>query len=272
MSTRELPVIAVIPSYNSAETVVPLVGELLDDNHDEVIVVDDNSSDGTVEELRDEYGNGVRVIENIYNLGPAASRNRVLGEVGPSYLRFINSYMELISDGVPETIKSEMSGQLIGAMGGLILNPDLSPIDFSYGPHFSARSWIGSGIYAGTIDLRASHPNLVQNIRSLTNPLFKTDEYPDPVSDLLPHEVGFVAKGNMVVPSTVFENLGGFNERLRYVEDLEFCRRLSYLGLKRIFHPDMEVRRSTPDRLSAKAGNGEYMKSLAKLWSASLRG
>jgi glycosyltransferase involved in cell wall biosynthesis len=271
MSKREIPVIAVVLTYDSIDTAPALVGQLLDDHH-EVVVLDDASTDGTPQEIKDLYGRNVRVMTQKEHVGPVANRNRIIRNIQPSYIRFVNSYMTLMNKGAPDIIRDEMSDPDIGALGGLILNPDGSPVDFYYGPHFSPMSYLGSGIYMGTKGKAFSHPKMVQGIRSLTNPLFKTDEYPDPWEEPGYHEtrreVGFVAKGNMVVHSNVFEALNGFDERFRYVEDLEFAQRLSYCGLKRVYRPGLEVKRSIPDSLSAKAGNGEYLLSLLKLMRA----
>ncbi len=69
----------VIPSYNRKADLCECLNALpldsLDSHRIEVIVVDDGSTDGTIELLRSDYPQ-IRLLENEQNSGPAFSRNR----------------------------------------------------------------------------------------------------------------------------------------------------------------------------------------------------
>ncbi|MGR8948347.1 MAG: glycosyltransferase family 2 protein [Gammaproteobacteria bacterium] len=74
----------VLPCYNEADNIVTLVGEIvscMEENHTlvksfEVIVVDDCSSDDTIDSLRKRYAadtSGVRIIRHLNNRGQSAA-------------------------------------------------------------------------------------------------------------------------------------------------------------------------------------------------------
>jgi len=86
-----MTVTAIIPTYNRAQ----LIREALDSvfaqsrQVDEIIVVDDGSTDNTPEVLRP-YGDRIRYIEQ-RNSGPGAARNRGLKEAKGDYIAFLDS-------------------------------------------------------------------------------------------------------------------------------------------------------------------------------------
>ena len=75
MNSKPL-VSAIIPTYNRAHIVCESVESALRQTYSklEVIVVDDGSTDGTAERLR-QYGDKIRFVAQA-NAGPAAARNR----------------------------------------------------------------------------------------------------------------------------------------------------------------------------------------------------
>jgi glycosyltransferase involved in cell wall biosynthesis len=81
----------VIPAYNSAEYVVAAARSALEQTRPpaEVIVVDDGSTDGTQEVLR-ELGNEIRVISQ-ENAGVAAARNRGFAEARGDFVGVLDA-------------------------------------------------------------------------------------------------------------------------------------------------------------------------------------
>ncbi len=87
------PLVSVlIPAYNAERTVAETVTSALDQTHPrvEVIVVDDGSTDGTLEALRPFEARGVRVIAQ-ENAGACAARNRALAEARGDYLQYLDA-------------------------------------------------------------------------------------------------------------------------------------------------------------------------------------
>ena len=90
------PVSAIIPCYNSQATLERAVNSVLNQTvrPAELIIVDDGSTDGTAELMRDlKRGNGdwISLIHNEKNLGPATSRNLAWSKASQTYVAFLDA-------------------------------------------------------------------------------------------------------------------------------------------------------------------------------------
>lgn len=87
----------IIPTYNAAWNIRPLIESILAQKNagDEVIIVEDCSSDDTATQAASYSGNRVRVIRMDQNSGPAACRNRGAREAAGAYLFFLDSDTQL---------------------------------------------------------------------------------------------------------------------------------------------------------------------------------
>lgn len=92
VATNGSPLISIIiPAYNSAKTIGKLLGSIADSagfNECEVIVVDDASSDATLEVTA---GYNVKLIKNRINSGSAASRNKGVKEANGNTIIFFDA-------------------------------------------------------------------------------------------------------------------------------------------------------------------------------------
>lgn len=102
-------IIAAIPNYNSAVHVIRLAKQLIAEGLDEIYVLDDASSDDSLEKLY-ELGNDVTVIEGETNLGPAGNRNRILPFVkDDDIVAFIDADMELVTRQIRSVIEQTIN-------------------------------------------------------------------------------------------------------------------------------------------------------------------
>jgi len=83
---------AVIPTYNRRAQVLRALDSVLAQtvSVDEIIVVDDGSTDGTAEAIRSRYGSSVAVFSQ-GNAGVSAARNRGLREAKGEWMAFLDS-------------------------------------------------------------------------------------------------------------------------------------------------------------------------------------
>ncbi|HBJ34691.1 MAG TPA: hypothetical protein DDZ51_08000 [Planctomycetaceae bacterium] len=81
----------IIPAYNRAQLLPATLRSLIHQTvpADEIIVVDDGSTDGTAE-VAESFGNPVRVIRQA-NAGPGAARNRGFAESTGEFIHFFDS-------------------------------------------------------------------------------------------------------------------------------------------------------------------------------------
>jgi len=92
MSEASTPTVsAVIPTYNRAQFVGYAIESVLAQSRpvDEIIVVDDGSTDDTVERLK-KYAPAVRCVSQ-ENRGPSAARNRGIKEAHGDFVAFLDS-------------------------------------------------------------------------------------------------------------------------------------------------------------------------------------
>jgi hypothetical protein len=113
----------VIPNYNRADLIGETLESMLRQSRApaEVIVVDDGSADGSVEEIA-RFGSRVRLIRQ-ENAGPAAARNRGLAAASGAYVQFLDS------DDLCSLNKLEVQA---GAL-------DRTGADIAYGPWLQTR-------------------------------------------------------------------------------------------------------------------------------------
>lgn len=81
----------VIPAYNCADYVAEAVQSVLDQAYPEreIIVVNDGSTDGTLEALHG-FGNAIRVVDQ-ENTGPAGARNAGLRAATGDYVALLDA-------------------------------------------------------------------------------------------------------------------------------------------------------------------------------------
>ena len=83
---------ALIPTYNRRDHVLRAIDSVLQQTVpvDEIIVVDDGSTDGTAEAIRSRYGSRVAVISQ-ENMGVSAARRRAIEEARGEWVAFLDS-------------------------------------------------------------------------------------------------------------------------------------------------------------------------------------
>jgi glycosyltransferase involved in cell wall biosynthesis len=187
----------VIPTYNSA----PYVRECLDSVYRQsgpfaldVIVVDDGSTDETVEQIRDYPAQCVEQA----NRGPAAARNVALGLARGDYVAFLDS-----DDLWPD-------GKLARQVALLQAHPDVGLV---FG---DCRQFDANGPRAQTLFETAGY-----DASFWGDPLYVVNPY----AKLM--QGNFITTGSIVMRRTCVETAGRFDEGLRLVEDLEYWLRIA---------------------------------------------
>lgn len=98
----------IIPSYNREKTIVRAVESVLKQTYPniEIIVVDDCSTDNTIEILKDKYSNNRRIkIEQLsVNSGACVARNKGISLSKGAYIAFLDSDDEFYPDKIQKQI------------------------------------------------------------------------------------------------------------------------------------------------------------------------
>ena len=86
-------VTVVVPSYNSEKYIEDSLRSVLKQTYDnfEIIVIDDCSTDNTVEIIKSLKDNRIKLIVNTSNIGAALSRNKAIKNASGKYIAFLDS-------------------------------------------------------------------------------------------------------------------------------------------------------------------------------------
>jgi N-acetylglucosaminyl-diphospho-decaprenol L-rhamnosyltransferase len=189
----------------------PLVTQLAEG--DELIVVDNASSDGLAGELG-RLAPGARLIELPRNVGFAAGANRGVQEAGGELVVLLNPDC-LVQPGWVEAIRAPWGGEWTAWMG-LVLLEGGEQINSSGGVlHFTGFGWAGQ---VGA---------------------------PAEAAPPTPAEVGFLSGACLAIPRSVWREAGGFPEHFfMYCEDVDLSLKLRVRGGTLAVVPDARVEHS----------------------------
>lgn len=102
----------IIPTYNRRHLIGTTIDNLLQQTHPahEIIVVDDHSTDGTVEWLNTTYGNKLMVLTN-KGKGPGAARNTGFQASTGNYIKFFDSDDVMTHNTLEEQLQALQASQ-----------------------------------------------------------------------------------------------------------------------------------------------------------------
>lgn len=239
-TSKQLPVVAAIPNYNMAENLRRLLPQVLEQGYDRVFVLDDASTDHSVDVVS-EFGDEVKLVRSPGNRGAGANRNQIIDQVGDATLiHFIDADMDLATAEIASVAKevfARYADRRVGAIGGLISRLDGSQEPYNYGPVFSLRTHLTA--LPPLIDGLREKPRLAEPLRHLAIPGRKY--WPNVFEAPAPTETYWLAEGNMLIHSSVFKSVGGFDPLIRSHEAQDLAIRLEKKGVKRQFDPSLRV-------------------------------
>ena len=237
---KALPVVAAIPNFNMGESLRNLIPQVLAQGYDRVFVLDDASTDHTVDVVSD-FGDDVKLVRSRENRGAGANRNQIIDQVEDgAIIHFIDADMDLETAEIP-TVARELferyADRGVGLIGGLVSREDGSQEPFNYGAVFSVWGTL-SGAHV-VVDRFRERPRLAAAMQRVAAPIAK--DWPNILASPTAAPAYWVHEGNMLVYSTVFRSLGGYDPTLRSHEAQDLAIRLEKMGVKRQFDPSISV-------------------------------
>jgi GT2 family glycosyltransferase len=225
-----MPVLsAIIVNYNAGEYIHRCIDSILADPPDggvEVIVIDNASADGSVEELRDR--GDITLVENERNIGYAGGCNAGARAASGEFIMFLNPDIEVVP-GVLKTLVSFLRDTPdAGAAAPLLESPD-GRVQESYRRFPTILSIFG----ARRSPLYRLWPG---------NPISKRSFYGD-LGLTEPTRVDAVGGAALVFPGHIFVTTRGMDPGFfMYLEDIDFCRRIGLAGYKVYIVPGVRVK------------------------------
>jgi GT2 family glycosyltransferase len=228
MIDRPIEISAIVISYNGRSFLPDCLSTLrenLDGLRNEIIIVDNGSTDGSAEYIRD-LSPEVITIENGANFGFARAVNVGIVRAKGAYLFILNQDLRFRPDATRlllERLKSE---------------PDLGLI----GPKFVGFD--GSLQYSARIF--PSYRHILYEALFLAQLFPRHREFASWRMGWFDHQhemyVDQPMGSVMLIPHSVIEKVGPFDERFPiFFNDVDFCRRLHDAGYRALYFPDAVV-------------------------------
>ena len=193
----------IIVNYNGKELLQKCLDSLLKVNYDnfEIILVDNNSTDGTVELVTKNYPSLI-IIKLDSNKGFAEPNNIAAKISNGKYLLFLNNDTVVTPNFISEMVKVMETDKKIAVCQSLLLKPD------------------------GSVD---SSGDFIDHLGVVYNSKTKIDEI---------REVSSARGASMLVRSDIFEKLDGFDQKFFITfEDVDLCWRSWILGYRVLIIP-----------------------------------
>jgi GT2 family glycosyltransferase len=220
----------IIVNYNACECIVACVSSALS-QVDEVIVVDNASSDDSLAQLEAQFSGDrrLKIVRNRENLGFAAGCNIGADHSSGSYLFFLNPDCVLTPDSVKHLLRVLHDRRDVGMVGGLLLNPDGT--EQPGGRRAVPTPWRSFVRAFGLSRFADRWPRLLFD--------FHLHEQPLPTH---PIDVEAISGACMLVRRAAMQSVGRWDEGyFLHCEDLDFSMTLRGKGWKIMFVPDARI-------------------------------
>lgn len=183
----------------------------------EVIVVDNGSTDGSVQLIKSEFP-GVKLMANKENLGFAKANNQGIRKAGGDYMLLLNSDTELKPKALSNLVNFAFKEKKAAVVGARLVNPD-----GSIQPSSRNLPTIGRAIREYWLGQKGAYEGYVPSGNKAT-------------------EVEVVVGAAMLIPKKVINKIGLLDERyFFYYEDMDFCWRVRRAGFKVYYLPTAEI-------------------------------
>jgi GT2 family glycosyltransferase len=201
----------IIVNFNGCQHTIRCI-ESIQRTHEEgcfeVIVIDNDSRDGSVEAIKAQYPN-VKVIALQQNLGFGKANNIGADASTSEYLFFINNDTLFKKDIITPLSQFLKENPSCGAIGPLLLNSD-GTYQHSYG----------------------KFPSLMNELRTKKD----TTLFKNIPKNRSPRQVDWVSFAAVMIRRSAFEKVNGFDERyFMYFEDADLCFRLQKAGFQSFY-------------------------------------
>lgn len=219
---QDIKVSIIIISYNTWNYIEPCINSIYENCRDieyEIIVVDNASSDRSVEQIRKAFPT-VRLVENSQNLGFGKANNQAMELAKGRYLFLLNADTLIRSRNLNK-ILAYMDQHNVSILGPKLVAPD-------------GKGQMTYNIYYGP----------TTPIRILFRLTFRLPGSGDRDVALLqkPTKVGFLVGAALFIDHKVAKEYGLFDESFFFTgEEADLCLRYNRHGLKVVYYPAFEI-------------------------------
>jgi len=218
----------VIVNWNTAKLTLDLLDSLkeeLDLSTDEIIVVDNASSDDSVDQIKQKFPH-VHVIQNESNLGFAKATNIGLKNARGDFIANVNSDIKVLPGCFKVLLRFMEQSHDVGICAPKVYNPDMTY-------QFTCRK--APSTWDSIVELLGFH-SVLYRIRMFSGEYEYLDKITQPFSAHILGGCFWFMRKKMV------DQIGGLDEAFYfYGEDRDYCMRCKKAGWKLYYLPDAHV-------------------------------
>tara|TARA_A100000164_G_scaffold375241_1_gene409866 strand:- start:409 stop:1305 length:897 start_codon:yes stop_codon:yes gene_type:complete len=203
----------IIVSYNVKEYIVSCIQSIYKhskSNHSfEIIVVDNDSKDETIDALVKNFPN-ITLIKNRHNAGFSVGVNNGFQKCNGKYILVLNPDTIFVEDTLDKLINAAKNQKELGAIGPALINEDGTKQQ-SFWKNPSLVSTLLSVFHLDFLNYKKNYGN--KNFEGFTM-------------------VETISGAAFFLKRDIFKELNGLNEKLFWMEDIDFSIRLNKAGYK----------------------------------------
>lgn len=222
----------VIVNYNTMQILkncLESIHSLIENDCNEIIVIDNNSIDGSVDLIEKEFPR-VKLIKNNENFGFGKANNQGMKQANGDFFLLLNSDTAASQEAIDRCLDWLESNPNVGILGCRLKNPN-NAIENSCGMFYSLWNAVFGGMELNKIF------NRFKFIK------FHVPEYLLPALSIQETKnVDWVSGAFMLLRKDVFQQTFGFDENIfLYDEEFEWCYRVKKKGWKIVYFPLAEI-------------------------------
>lgn len=214
----------ILVNYNGADVLIDCLNSLekfIPQDNCEIIVVDNNSQDNSVDILNDKFPH-IKLIKLPKNVGFGSGNNAGAKVAKGEFIFLLNTDTILESNILLHLIELMSENPDVGIIGPKLLFPDKS-FQISFSPEISIK---------GEFTARKLHKNAENK-----NKLHIIEEDFQDIK-----EVDIVVGAAFFIRADLFNLLGGFDEKFfMYFEESDLCQRVKNKGYKVLYTPHVSL-------------------------------
>lgn len=223
-----MDVSVIIVNYNTLEltkNTIESVFEKTEGLNYEIILVDNASTDGSVEFFEKNYSNKIIFIKNNENLGFGRANNKGVEKAKGKYVFLLNSDTLLINNAIKILFDFMEKNSNVGICGGNLFDKNLLPTH-SFRLHLTS--------------LKTEMGNFFNIIEKIKVKYFKRRKDFNYTSKKI--EVGYILGADILISKKNFEKVNGFSKDIfMYYEDVELAYKIKKNGHKIYNVPEAKI-------------------------------
>jgi len=212
----------VIVSYNVKEYIISCIQSIYKHSKSnynfEIVIVDNNSNDGTVNSLINDFPK-ISLIKNKYNAGFSIAVNQGVKICQGEYIFILNPDTLFVEDTLEKLINVAKNQKELGAIGPALIN---------HNGVFQQSVWRNPSIINTLLSI--FHLDFLNYKKNYKDKKFKNIS-----------SVETISGAALFLKREIFNKLNGFNEKLFWMEDIDFCFRINRMGYKTYYLPSTNI-------------------------------